>query len=303
LDTRLAVVYSDRYEIDLPGHIWPTGKYRLVAERIRGSAVAFREPADARWEDLALVHTPAYLEKIRENRLTAADIATLELPWRQELAAGFRLMVGGTIAAATMALDDGLAAHLGGGLHHAFSNHGEGFCPFNDVAVAIRVLQRDRRIERAAVVDCDVHHGNGTAMIFEGDARVFTFSIHQQHNYPMFKPRSDLDIGLEDSAGDDRYLSALRGALPRVISTAPQLLVYLAGADPFEGDRLGGLSVTKEGLIERDRIVVEGSRSAGIPMVTVLAGGYAEDVMDTVDVHVNTLTVMTRARSATIRED
>jgi acetoin utilization deacetylase AcuC-like enzyme len=303
LDTRLSVVYSDRYEIDLPGHIWPTSKYRLIADRIRGSAIAFREPADASWEDLALVHTPEYLGKIRENRLTAADIATLELPWRAELAAGFRLMVGGTIAAATIALDEGLAAHLGGGLHHAFANHGEGFCPFNDVAVAIRVLHRDRRIDRAAVVDCDVHHGNGTAMIFEADASVFTFSIHQQHNYPVFKPRSDLDIGLEDGAGDDRYLSALRGALPRVVSTGPQLLVYLAGADPFEGDRLGGVSVTKEGLLERDRLVVEAARAAGIPMVTVLAGGYALDVEDTVDVHVNTMTIMARARSTTLTED
>jgi acetoin utilization deacetylase AcuC-like enzyme len=204
----------------------------------------------------------------------------------------FRLMAGGTCAAAAAALQDGGAAHLGGGLHHAFAGHGEGFCPLNDVAVAIRVLQRDRRIRRAAVVDLDVHHGNGTAMIFERDPDVFTFSMHQQHNYPFFKPRGDLDIGLEDGVRDERYLRLLRGSLPRVIESRPELIVYVAGADPFEQDRLGGLKLTKAGLAERDRLVIDAARSAGVPIVTVLAGGYAVDVRDTVDIQVTTVKAM-----------
>ena len=195
-------------------------------------------------------------------------------------------MVGGTCGAAAAALDDGRAAHLGGGLHHAFANHGEGFCPLNDVAVAIRVLAaRSAGIRRAAIVDCDVHHGNGTSMIFERDADVFTFSIHQQLNYPFFKPRSDLDIGLEDGAGDDRYLEALAGALPRVMASRPELIVYLAGADPFEGDRLGGLKLTQGGARRARSPGVDAARAAGVPLATVLAGGYAADVEDTVDIH------------------
>jgi len=284
----MRVAYSTRYEVALPGHVWPTAKYRLIAERL--SAVTFCDPPLASWDDLALVHTREYLAKLRDNTLTADEIARLELPWQPEFADAFRLMVGGSCAAAEAALEDGRAAHLGGGLHHAFAAHGEGFCPLNDVAVAIRVLQR--RIRRAAVVDLDVHHGNGTAMIFERDPSVFTFSMHQQHNYPFFKPRSDLDIGLEDGTGDERYLTALRGALPRVIESKPDLIVYLAGADPFENDRLGGLKLTKAGLAERDRLVIDAARSAGVPVVTVLAGGYAADVRDTVDIHVATLEAM-----------
>lgn len=307
----MRVFYSPRYEVSLPGHIWPTAKYRLIAERLRAHALqehgehrpgdrpglsgpVLLEPTGASWADLALVHTGEYLEKLRTNALTLEDIATLELPWQPQLADAFRLMVGGTCDAAKAALDDGCAAHLGGGLHHAFANHGEGFCPLNDVAVAIRVAQRDRSIRRAAIVDCDVHHGNGTAMIFERDADVFTFSIHQQLNYPCFKPRSDLDVGLEDGAGDERYLDALAAALPGVLESRPEILVYLAGADPFEGDRLGGLKVTKAGLAARDRLVLDEARAAGVPLVTVLAGGYAATVEDTVDIHTETVSAMMR---------
>jgi acetoin utilization deacetylase AcuC-like enzyme len=286
------VVYSGAYEITLPGHIWPTTKYRLVRDAVRDEAVTFVEPVPASWDDLALVHTRAYLDKLRGNSLTAAEIATLELPWSPPFADVFRLMTGGTIVAAASALDAGSAAHLGGGLHHAFANHGEGFCPLNDVAVAVRVLQKDSRIRRAAVVDLDVHHGNGTAMIFDADDTVFTFSMHQQHNYPVFKPRGDLDVGLEDGAGDARYLSALTVALPRVFESRPELVVYVAGADPFEDDRLGGLALTKTGLAERDRLVLAAARDAGVPLVTVLAGGYAADVRDTVDIHAATIRAM-----------
>ena len=285
----LPVVFSFRYSVDLPGHIWPTTKYALVAERIGGLSVRFIEPAGSPWEDLALVHSAEYLDKLRSHTLTAEEIATLELPWSPALADTFRVMVGGTCRAAQLSLAEGRAMHLGGGLHHAFANHGEGFCLLNDVAVAIRTLQRDARIARAAIVDCDVHHGNGTAMIFERDPTVFTFSIHQQHNYPMFKPKSDLDIGLEDGAGDERYLSALEGALERVGAFVPDVLLYLAGADPFVGDRLGGLSLSKDGLAERDRMVVASAARIGAPIATVLAGGYAADVLDTVDIHVATV--------------
>lgn len=292
------VVYSPRYEIELPGHVWPTAKYRLIAESLDGP-FTFVEPTLAAWEDLALVHTPEYLGKLRDDTLSAQEIATMELPWTPVLTDAFRLMTGGTIAASRLALDEGAAAHLGGGLHHAFANHGEGFCPLNDVAVAVRVLQRDTAVRHAAIVDLDVHHGNGTALIFERDDSVFTFSMHQQHNYPLFKPGGDLDLGLEDGAADAQYLDRLAGALPRVMTAAdgapPDLVVYLAGADPFGGDRLGGLALTKRGLLERDRMVIAAARGAGAPVVVVLAGGYAADVADTVDIHASTVRALAEA--------
>ena len=291
----MKVVYSPRYEISLPGHIWPTSKYRLIADHLRANpAFVFVEPEPASWDDLALVHTPEYLHKLRDG-MTMDDIATLELPWQPEFADGFRLMAGGTIDAGRAALADGLAAHLGGGLHHAFANHGEGFCPVNDVAIAIRVLQREARSSRIAIVDLDVHHGNGTAMIFGRDEAVFTFSMHQQLNYPFYKPPGDLDIGMEDGTRDMRYLELLSDALPRVLDHRPDIIFYLAGADPYEGDRLGGLRLTKAGLAQRDRLVVAAARVAGVPLVTVLAGGYASNVHDTVDIHVATIEAMVTA--------
>ena len=181
-----------------------------------------------------------------------------------------------------------MSCHIGGGLHHAFPNHGEGFCPFNDVAVAVRVIQA-RGVERVAVVDLDVHHGNGTAFIFESDARVFTFSMHQQHNYPMWKPRGSLDIGLTDGVHDAAYLAALERALPTVMDSAPQCVFYLAGADPYEDDQLGGLSLTREGLRTRDRLVIGTVAAAGIPLVVALAGGYARKLEDTVAIHMATI--------------
>jgi acetoin utilization deacetylase AcuC-like enzyme len=198
-------------------------------------------------------------------------------------------MTGGTAAAARLAIETGLGIHVGGGFHHAFANHGEGFCFFNDVALAIRVLQRDRRIERAAIVDLDVHHGNGTSMIFGRDRSVFTFSMHQQHNYPMFKPRGALDIGLPDRIADDEYNAKLRAALPAVFESRPEIVLYLAGADPFEDDQLGGLALTRAGLLARDRIVFDACASAGLPMVVTLAGGYARRLEDTVAIHRGTI--------------
>ena len=286
------------------------------------------EPEPASWDELALVHAADYLHKMRAGAMTPEDVAQLELPWSCEMVEGFRVMVGGTVQAALLATgswfdklttseniarpvpfdsplilslskDERLAqdkpvegravvCHVGGGLHHAFPNHGEGFCPFNDVAVAIRVLQ-SRGIERAAVIDLDVHHGNGTAFIFESDPRVFTFSMHQQHNYPMWKPRGSLDIGLPDGTHDAAYLRHLEDALPRVMAHRPDCVFYLAGADPYEDDQLGGLRLTKDGLRRRDRLVMDAVRAANVPLVVVLAGGYARRVDDTVAIHVATI--------------
>jgi acetoin utilization deacetylase AcuC-like enzyme len=292
------ILYSPRYAIDLGLHVFPTEKYRLVHDEllrrglVQSSDVV--EPVMATWDELSLVHTADYLQRMRDAAMTKEDIAQLELPWSQEMVDGFRLMAGGTILAARIAtnpesrIPNPVAIHVGGGLHHAFPNHGEGFCPFNDVAVAIRVLQAGG-IERHAVVDLDVHHGNGTAFIFESDPRVFTFSMHQQHNYPMWKPRGSLDIGLPDGVHDDTYLRALDGALPAVMAHQPDCVFYLAGADPYEDDQLGGLRLTKAGLRERDRMVLDAVRAAAAPLVIVLAGGYARRVDDTVAIHVATI--------------
>jgi acetoin utilization deacetylase AcuC-like enzyme len=287
------------------------GKYAqvrdgLLAQGLVGPA-ALIEPAPAEWADLALVHSPEYLAKTREGGFRASELALLELPWSPAVAEGFRLMTGGTIAAARLAVGAGArtpppeevhagsgrrlaaAANLGGGFHHAFPSHGEGFCLYNDVAVAIRVLQRDGLVRRAAVVDVDVHQGNGTAFVFDGDPSVFTCSIHQEHNYPHVKPRSSLDVGLPDGTGDAEYLRALERALPAVFAAGPDLLVYVAGADPFLEDQLGGLCVTFEGLRGRDFLVLSAARDAGIPVAIVFAGGYARRIEDTAAIHLATI--------------
>ena len=309
-------VYSPRYEIDIGAHVFPTNKYRLVHASLLDSGLDIVEPKPASWDDLARVHTAEYLGKMRDGLLTAEDLAELELPWSPEMVEAFRTMVGRTVRPRiACGLDEftihncKLSIHIGGGLHHAFANHGEGFCPFNDVAVAVRVLQ-SRGIERAAIVDLDVHHGNGTAFIFNpggappprdedrlverrlsspGDPRVFTFSMHQQHNYPAWKPRGSLDIGLPDGVDDQTYLNHLAQALPSVMASNPQCVFYLAGADPYEEDRLGGLKLTKSGLRDRDRMVMEAVHAVNVPLVVVLAGGYARKVEDTVAIHVATI--------------
>ena len=294
--------------------MFPTLKYGLVHDQVldpglAGSAGMVRpsdivEPDAAGWDELALVHTREYLARMRDGTLSAQELAELELPWSPEMVDGFRVMVGGTIKAAMIACGleafdpphpaSGVACHIGGGLHHAFPNHGEGFCPFNDVAVAVRVLQASG-VERIAVVDLDVHHGNGTAFVFESDARVFTFSMHQQHNYPMWKPRGSLDVGLPDGVLDATFLRELELALPKVLASDPQCVFYLAGADPYEDDQLGGLRLTREGLRRRDRMVMESVKAAGVPLVVTLAGGYARRVADTVAIHVATIQEAARA--------
>ena len=293
----MQAVYSNRYQIDLGLHVFPTAKYRLIAERLsQRPDITFVEPQPATWAELALVHTAEYLAKMRDGTLGETEVDQLELPWSAEMVEGFRLMVGGTIQAGLLATglevgrpsDFQVVCHVGGGLHHAFPNHGEGFCPFNDVAVAARVLQ-ERGLGRIAIVDLDVHHGNGTAFIFESDPRVFTLSMHQQHNYPVWKPRSTLDVGLPDGAHDATYLRELERALPQAMAHRPQCVFFLAGADPYEDDQLGGLRLTRDGLRRRDRMVIETVRAAGVPLVVTLAGGYARRLDDTVSIHAATI--------------
>ncbi len=296
----MKVVYSPRYAVDIGPHVFPTQKYQLVLARLVEARVVdsadVLEPEPAAWDDLALVHTAEYLDGLRDGTLSDEAILQLELPWSPAMVDGFRTMVGGTMLAARRAMEDRtIVAHIGGGLHHAFPNHGEGFCPFNDVAVAIRVLQRDRLASRVAVVDLDVHHGNGTAFIFESDPRVFTLSMHQQHNYPMWKPRGSVDIGLADGTDDAEYLDRLERALPAVMASSPDCVFYLAGADAYEADQLGGLRLTQGGLRRRDRLVVDTVRRAGLPLVILLAGGYARRVEDTVAIHVATIDEAYRA--------
>jgi acetoin utilization deacetylase AcuC-like enzyme len=309
------VVYSRRYDIDIGTHVFPTCKYRLLHDALLERRVVqqddFVEPEAASWETLGLVHTPDYLEKLREGTLSPDEEAELEIRWTADVVDGFRLMTGGTILAAELALaappaaarpaeapyrdTSGLGLHLGGGFHHACEDHGEGFCIFNDVAVAVRRLKQQRRIGRAAIIDCDVHHGNGTAFIFTGERSVFTFSIDQDRNYPTFKPAGSLDIHLPDYTDDESYLRHLAGALPRVFASGPDVVFYLAGADPFEEDQLGGLSLTKDGLRRRDRMVFAAARELKVPVVVTLAGGYARRLEDTVDIHAATVEEAIRA--------
>lgn len=302
----MKIVYSPQYNIDIGAHVFPTSKYPLLAERLTTWGVAtpddFVEPSPASWEDLALAHTPEYLERLKVGPFKVEELAQLEVPWSREVVEGFRLMTGGTLLAgrAALGLDAGsgsrsgkgafrVVAHLGGGLHHGFPDHGEGFCFFNDVAVAIRVLQRERPGIRIAVVDLDVHHGNGTAFIFGADPAVFTYSVHQENNYPVQKPKGSLDVGLPDGTGDAAYIEQVERTLPRVFDWSPDLMFYLAGADPFEDDQLGGLSLSKAGLRRRDRLVTQAARQHGVPLVVLLAGGYARRLSDTVDIHYATV--------------
>ena len=290
----MRVVYSPSYHLDFGAHVFPTDKYRRVAARVAAAGLVpdgFVAPTPASWDALARVHTAAYLEAAAHGTLSPEAIARLEIPCTPAIVEGFRLMTGGTIAATRLALDgrDRVAVHIGGGFHHAVAGHGEGFCLFNDVAVGVRDAFTARLAHRAAVVDLDVHQGNGTAAIFAGDPRVFTLSIHEDGNYPYVKPPSSLDIGLPRGTGDDVYLTRLDAALARTLEHLPDVLFYLAGADPYQDDQLGGLALTAAGLRRRDRAVFAAARSVGVPIVVLLAGGYARQVDDTVAIHVATI--------------
>jgi acetoin utilization deacetylase AcuC-like enzyme len=288
------VFHSDHHIVPLPpGHRFPMGKYRMLREALLSSGVVRTEelvPAELVEVDALLrVHSPRWVQAVLEARLTEAEQRRLGFPWSSELVLRSRASVGGTCAAAMRALAEGIGGNLAGGTHHAFPDHGEGYCVFNDIAVSIRVLQVEGSIQRALVVDLDVHQGNGTAAVFAGDPDVFTFSMHGEHNFPFRKQRSSLDIGLPDGAGDDVYLDVLARHLPRVLEASrPDIVYYQAGVDPLAEDMLGRLSLTHAGLEERDTFVLEATRRCGLPVVVTLGGGYARPLDATVRAHIGT---------------
>jgi acetoin utilization deacetylase AcuC-like enzyme len=290
----LSIVWHEAYEADIGVHVFLTTKYRaardiLIADGTISESDLLR-PEPASDEQVALVHTPDYLAKILNDSFSWQDVMQLEVPYSPELRESMWLCAGGSILAGRLALEHGLAVHLGGGFHHAFPDHGEGFCLINDVAIALRVLKGEGLIERAFVIDCDLHHGNGTAGVFADEPEVFTFSIHQQHNYPMWKPPSDLDLGLPDLTSDAEYLDLLQKHIPPILENhRPDLVFYLAGADPYKEDQLGGLSLTRDGLRRRDELVLRMVAEAGVPIAVTLAGGYARRLEDTVEIHCETV--------------
>jgi acetoin utilization deacetylase AcuC-like enzyme len=321
------LIYSDDYYLPIGFHVFPAEKYRHIHDRLLATGVAapsdFITPRPATDQDILLVHTPQYVEKLKTGTLSAREQLELEIPYSQELVRAFWLAAGGSILAADHALKDGVAFSIGGGFHHAFPDHGEGFCMIHDVAVAIRRMQRDDKIRTAMTVDCDVHQGNGTAAIFAGTRTtseplpsmpnspmnpshpvqtaktkmhtghagdVFTISLHQENNYPVWKPPSSIDIDLPDGIGDDDYLAWLDNALSSGLRQfEPDLICYIAGADPYREDQLGGLSLTIDGLKKRDALVFRVAKARRIPVMATFAGGYAQNVEDTVTIHCNTV--------------
>jgi acetoin utilization deacetylase AcuC-like enzyme len=319
------LVYSDAYYLPIGDHVFPAEKYRRVRDRLIANGIAeekdFLEPQPATDLDILLVHTPDYVQKLKTGTLSPREEMELEVPFSPELVKAFWLAAGGSILAARQCLTDRVSISIGGGFHHAFPDHGEGFCMIHDVAVAIRRMQRDDKIRTAMTLDCDVHQGNGTAAIFAGTrtasallpssststvqppagalqskmrgARagdVFTISLHQHNNYPIYKPPSSIDVDLPDGTGDDDYLAWLDNALSSGLRQfEPDLLCYIAGADPYKNDQLGGLSLTIEGLKKRDELVFRVARAKDIPVMVTFAGGYARNVEDTVTIHSNTV--------------
>jgi acetoin utilization deacetylase AcuC-like enzyme len=295
------LIYSNEYWMfDTGRHVFPLQKYRLVYENLLSMGARredFLRPRPASDEDVLLVHTARYLKHLKTGTLSPAELQALELRFSPDLVRFALLSVGGTLLAARKALEDGLALHIGGGFHHAFRDHGEGFCVLNDVAVAVEKMIAEKRASRVMVVDCDLHQGNGTAAIFSGREDVFTFSLHQMDIYPSEKPAGTLDTGLWSGDGDAKYLAELGAHVPQIYKEfRPDLVLYLAGADPYEKDQLGGLQLTLAGLRERDRIVIENARRCRIPVAVVLAGGYAAEIEDTVAIHLNTIRVAQRVQ-------
>ena len=315
------LIYSDHYLLPIGAHVFPAEKYRRVHDQLIRDGVAelpdFVDPQPASDQDILLVHTPQYVQKLKTGTLSPREEQEMEIPYSPELVRAFWLAAGGSILAADQALRDRVGFNIGGGFHHAFSDHGEGFCMINDVAVAIRRLQRDGKIRTAMTVDCDVHHGNGTAAIFAGTRTpsdplpstsaalnpvpagkmrhahagdVFTISLHQHNNYPAWKPHSSIDVDLPDGIGDDDYLAWLDNALSSGLRQFdPELICYVAGADPYREDQLGGLALTLEGLKRRDELVFRVAKARNIPVMVTYAGGYARKVEDTVTIHCNTV--------------
>lgn len=294
--TTLPVIWHEDYEFDIGAHVFPTRKFRLVRDRLLDEGTIVESdivrPDAATDKQVELAHIRDFVAKINNDDLSYQEQMTLEVPFSAGLRDGMWLCAGGSILTGREALEHGIATHICGGFHHAFADHGEGFCLINDVAIAIRVLMNEGLTQRVLVVDCDVHQGNGTAAIFANDPAVFTFSMHQQRNYPPLKPPSDLDLGLEDGIGDEEYFSLLNDHLPKIIEQhQPQLAFYLAGADPYREDQLGGLDLSIAGLRERDRMVIDSLRDAGMAVATTTAGGYARSEVDTVEIHCNTIRV------------
>src|SRR5271170_5270591 len=288
------LVYHKGYDLNLGEHVFPSQKFHLIAETLLREEIAaiedFLTPSPAADEDILRLHTADWVHKLKTGALSASEIMKLEIPYSREAVEACWLAAGGSILAGQAALRDGFGCNFGGGFHHAYPGHGEGFCAIHDVAVAIRRLQHDGAIRKAMVVDTDVHHGNGTAAIFAEDASVFTLSIHQMNNYPGYKPPSTLDLNLEDGVGDEEYLSTLLPAVHRWMERfEPEMLFYVGGADPYREDQLGGLALTLAGLKLRDAGVFQEARRRGIPVVTTLAGGYARRLEDTVQIHANTI--------------
>jgi len=288
------LIYHDGYDLNLGAHVFPSQKFRMIRDKLLEDGVAtqddFLAPQPATDEDVLRVHSQDYVYKLKNGSLSRTEEMRLEVPYSKKLIEACWLAAGGSILAARRALQDGWAANIGGGFHHACPDHGEGFCVIHDVAIAIRRLQFDGAIERAMVVDTDVHQGNGTAVVFGGDGNVYTLSLHQEHNYPFPKPPSTVDVDLPDGIGDEEYLAILEKHLHQAFHDfAPELLYYVAGADPYREDQLGGLALTMEGLARRDALVFDYARRNGVPVAIALAGGYARRVADTVDIHVGTI--------------
>jgi len=290
----MQVFYSPRYYADIgQGHIFPIRKFELVRDRLLAEQTIHPneivEPSPATLEQVRLVHTDDYISRLCSGALTAKELRRLGLPWSESLVRRSFYAAGGTIAAAHAALLEGYGSNLAGGTHHSFADRGEGFCVLNDVAIAIRLLRQKGLIRCAAIVDCDVHQGNGTATIFADDRDTFTFSMHGANNYPLFKARSTLDVELPDGTTDDEYLACLMSNLPTVFDFDPEIVFYLAGADPFARDKLGRLALTIAGLHQRDLCVLRGCYKREVPVVTVMSGGYGKDINDTIEIHCNTI--------------
>lgn len=290
---RPRVVYSPRYEVDYGEHAFSTKKFRLTAEASRLFADLVEPPEPSR-EDLFLVHSPDWVEKLMTGVLSPADISRLELPFSPEIALAHRLAAGGTLLAARHALESGTGLHAGGGAHHAFRDHGEGYCAVNDIAFAILKLREEGLALRAAVIDLDVHQGNGTAAIFAGDRDTFTFSMHQYGLYPEVRRRSSLDVELAPGIGDAEYYDKLCHHLRAVMSFKPDLVIYQAGVDVWERDQLGGMKLTEAGILDRDRAVREICSLHRVPVAVTLGGGYGPTPEDTARLHVATLAAFAR---------
>ena len=290
----MQVFYTPRYYADIGnGHVFPIRKFQLVSDRLLAEgtldASELVEPTPATIEDVLLVHTEDYVSRLCNGTLTPKEIRRLGLPWSESLVQRSFYATGGTLAATEVALADGYGSNLAGGTHHSFADRGEGFCVLNDVAIAIRAMRARKRFRRAAIVDCDVHQGNGTATIFAGDEETFTFSIHGANNYPLFKAKSTLDVELPDGTSDEAYLETLAARLPEVLAHDPEIVFYLAGADPFAGDKLGRLALSIAGLRERDAHVLRECYEREVPIVTVMSGGYGKEINDTIEIHCNTI--------------